>query len=1021
MSEEEKLQRAIAALNAQRDTLGDEVVQSIISALQAGRDSQEPVEKRALTTILFADITGFSAFASKLDAEDVQSTLSQLWAELDQIIVSYGGQIDKHMGDRVMAVWGLTQPREDDPAQAVRAALEMQAQAAAFCQQHNITIPMRIGVNTGLVSVGYIESTGERNIIGDTVNIAAGLEHSAPDGSVLIAQSTWEQLVGLFDMQEQPPITVKGKGEPVQTWLVLRSRKRSFFMPTRGLASITTRTIGRDTELGRLQSSYHHARSKNSHQWITVTGEAGVGKSRLLTDFEHWVQSLPEKTHFVKVRAWPHTTNSPYHLLRSLLANHCQINDTDPLAVAQEKLASSLKIMGKKAGEQAATLVGQLIGFGPDPTRRSANGDQSSRQIQRQAEELLEHNLCRLIGADPTVVLLEDLQWADEQSLNLLSTIFSRQQPWPLVIVGAARPSLWERGVRWGENDTHQQLALTALSEEAANVLVHELLQKVLTPPAWLVDLLVERGGGNPYFTEELVKWLIEQGMIETGPQVWHARGDRPIGLSVPGTIQGVLQTRIQQLGEEERAALQRAAVVGVAFWSSAVDYLGQDTVSPELWASLQERGLIIKQEPSQLPGEDEYHFKHELLHDVVYEYTLKKERQGLHKHSAEWLSQVAADRASEWVAVIATHYKEAGEHNLAIEWYERAGKQARGIFALKTAIDYFYQTLNMLPAPQLGQAINEDDARRQVELNQGLGEMLHMTALFPEATEAYLGMLSAAGAIGDQVSQIRAWHKAFICLENTQATMTLAPGEPLYGDSDEYQQLMALRLNLLGALYQMLGCQQETDPYMESMLSLLKESEFPTGNETATTLNQRALEIAQKVGNTGGIMLCMTNRGQIQVKQGRFGSAAADLLQVIQLSERFDWYGIPETHRLLAETYLGEKQPTKAATSAQEALSRAKKVSDLIFMGRAWLTLGRVAAQSTDPITVDGQPYDPSACFAQSEQAFKEQGSKVERAHTLSAWAEHELEQGNHQLGSALQQRSRVIFTQLGLESSGS
>jgi len=1019
MTERAKIEQAIAQLEAQRAILGDEVTQTTLSALRANLAALKPAEKRSLVTVLFADITGFTAIAEKLDAEDVQDMMSQLWARLDQKILAHGGQIDKHIGDRVMAVWGLTEPGEDDPEQAIRAALAMQAELVAFRQTLGIAIPMRTGVNTGLASVAHIASTGERNVIGDTVNLASAMEQAAPSDGILITQATYNQARGLFDMQEQPPLIVKGKTEPVQAYLVLRSRTRSFRMQTRGLAGITTRTIGRQAELTVLRTAYQQVCAGDGLQWLTISGEAGVGKSRLLTDFERWARSLPKEPRFLKARAWPQTTHTHYHLARSLLVFHCQIGDSDPLSIAREKLTAKLtEVLGNNTGKQAAAFIGQLIGFDFSHTRWITDSQQDSRQIQRQAKTLLQLYLGQLTATEPAVMLLEDLQWADEKSLILLSDLLSDQHPWRLTVIGAARPPFWTRAAHWGEFAHHRRLELKALTNGLANELAHELLQKVVHSPAWLVELLVERGGGNPYFTEELVTWLVEQGLIETGSTTWQVHTERPQGLSVPGTIQGVLQTRIEQLDQKERAMLQQAAVVGLAFWGGAVDYIGQEKATPEQWADLQQRDLILPQTTSQLPGEDEYHFKHSLLRDVVYEYALKKERQVFHKRAAEWLSQLAVERVGEWAAVIAAHYEQAQEPSLTAEWYQRAGEQARTIYALEVAIGYFQQALSLLPPFSQEQEQPTNGAARRMKLYQGLGEMFHLEVNFPKAAEAYIGMLAAAAAAGDQVSQTHAWHRAFLSLEDAKAAIALGAEEVEFDNSAAVQQLMPLKLNLLGAIYQVLGSQGRADPYMESTLSLLQEPEYPVGGDAhaAIALYQHSLDIAQKTGNLGGKMLCLTNLGRARVELGEYRAAVADLLQVIQLAERVEWFGISETHRLLAEAYLGEARTADALAPAKQALAWARAVERQVFIGRSWLTLGKVAAQLTIPVAVGSAAHDASACFANSERIFKETGIQVERANALLTWARYELKRGDRRRGEAMRQKANRMLTQLGI-----
>ena len=1011
-AERERIEQAIAALKVQRAILGDEVVETTLAALRANLTTLQSGERRSLVTILFADVTGFTSIAAKLDAEDMQDIMHRLWSKLDQTILSYQGYIDKHIGDRVMAVWGVTQPLENDPENAARAALQMQAELAALRDERGLSLSMRIGINTGLASIGHIASTGELNIIGGTVNLASRLEEAADSNKILISQDTHSQIRGLFDMQATPPLMLRGLTEPQQTYLLLRARERAFHMETRGLVGITTRTVGRDTELFTLQTAYRQACSGMGLQWVTLSGVAGIGKSRLMTDFANWIRSLPDHVRFLQARAWPQTIHSPYSLLRNLLTSRCQISDNDPLNVARKKLTVELiQVLGTATGERTAAFIGQLIGFDFSHSRWIADRRQDSQRFQREAETLARRYLGQL-AAEPTVMLLEDLQWADEQSLKLLSSTFQDQHPWQLAVIGVARPLLWTRDISWGQYAHHQRIDLLALEDESARMLVSELLQKVDQAPQWLIDLLVEQGGGNPYFTEELVKWLIEQDMIEAGPTTWRVRMKQREGLRVPGTVQGVLQTRLEQLDHRARSALQRAAVIGLAFWNGAIDYLGQERVLPEQWIELEQRGLVVSQINSQVPGEDEYHFTHTLLRDVVYEYTLKKERQVFHERAAEWLSQVAPERSDEWAAVIATHYEQAGQSGSAADWYQRAGKQAQDIYARKTAIDYFRKALGLLPPP-------EQSSEQRVALYNRLGEMLRLEARFWEATEAYIGVLAAAGVAGDQVSQTHAWQRAFLSLEDTGAAIALGVKDAELDLLGETKRLAALKLNLLGAVYQLLECHGKADPYMASTLSLLQEPEQALDDDIdgAIALCQQSLDIATKIANPGGQMLCLTNLGQARIKLGEYRTAIDDLLQVTQMAEKIEWYAISDTHRLLAEAYLRKGQVTDALDSAKQALTWARAIEHQVFIGRAWLTLGRVASRSATAITIASTSYDPAACFANGVQALRAIEARAERGHALLVWAKYELEQGDRQQGEEMWQRGTRTLAQLGIK----
>jgi class 3 adenylate cyclase/tetratricopeptide (TPR) repeat protein len=887
MSERENLLKAIATLEAQRSSLGEALIESTLAPLRARLTELEAqtTEKRRLVTVLFAGLsqvvknTAYTALVQALAEDRAQRILDSLWAQLDETILQHAGVIDKNWGDGILAIWGLDQPQETDPAQAVRAALQIQNDIREFNQKQNLSISIRIGLNTGLVSVEQMPLSGEPKITSETVDVSAYLERVAPPSNILISQATYDQVRGLFTVEIQPPLITQERPEPFQTYRVKTEKDRAFHMPVRGLAGITTRTIGREAEIFQLQATYQSAAHKHALQWITILGEAGVGKSRLLTEFEQWLELRPERIRYFKGRAWPHTQKTPYFLLRSLLAYRFQISDTDDLEVARGKLTQGLvEVLGQSLAEEAAAFLGQLVGIDFHQSPWIANIAENTRQIRGRAEVLLREYFAGLCTIRSVVICLEDLHWADDESLEMLSDLLGEPRPWMLCVVGMARPSFRERRLRWGKATDgsplayHQRIELKPLSKQSTKDLVRELLQRVSFPPDWMIELLTERSGGNPYFMEELVHWLIEQGILLIEQEQWQVTIPEPVGLSVPGTIQGVLQARLEHLGPNLRSALQRAAVIGRVFWDEAVAYIGQEPAPKEIWDTLQKNDFIRANPTSQFPGAKEFIFRQVLLRDVVYEYTLVKLRRDYHHRAAEWLIRTAGNRVSEWAAVIANHYEAAEDLSQAAEWYKRAGQQAQATYAPDTAIQYYQKALNLIST---GRDLASDTAYLRLEIFANLGEMLRWRARYDQAIQIFQSMLNTAQALQDRPNQAKAWLRLsqtqdsqgdyqaalrsaeqaeLITQAITEANDSQEPGlaelaEAFFRKGWAYYRLgngeaalelgqqalalstrldaryqMANSLNLLGGVYNLLGQYAESAPYNERSLQLYRE-----------------------------------------------------------------------------------------------------------------------------------------------------------------------------------------------------
>ncbi|MCP4536185.1 MAG: AAA family ATPase [Chloroflexi bacterium] len=721
MTEREQLEQAIAQLQAQRTILGDAVVDASIAALREKLATLEPPptsKQRKQVTILFADVSGFTAMSETMDAEDVNAIMNALWEQLDAAITEHGGQIDKHMGDAVMALWGTETAREDDPEQAIRAALAMQQEISGFESRISdlVTIPdmaseinVRIGLNTGPVLLGQVGTTGEYTAMGDTVNLASRLEHAAPVGGVLISHATYRHVRGVFDVLEQEPLRVKGKARLVQTYLVQRAKPRAFRMTTRGVEGIETHMVGRDAELLILQSAFQDATLQGDFDnkiedaepcVVTIVGDAGVGKSRLLYEFEKWIELLPEEIWYFKGRATPETETMPYGLARRMFAHRFDILESDSAAEVRKKFRAG---MATVLDSDQVDLVGQLLGldFSASQVVQARLGSESFGELA--TAHLTEY--LRAIASEPTVIFLEDIHWADDSSLDLIDYLVAAIPNTRLLVVCLARPSLFERRPNWGEGqDIHTQINLRPLSRRASRALVGEILQKVKDVPSELRNLIVKGAGGNPFYVEELIKMLIEDDVIVCEEDRWRVELERLAKVRVPPTLTGVLQARLDSLPSEEKMLLQRAAVVGRLFWDSAVaelkaeerSELDEATVAPLLEA-VRDRELVFRREHSAFAGAEEYIFKHALLRDVTYETVLLKLRRVYHRQVACWLEVAAGERIGEYLGLIAGHYELAGEGEKAAEYLLRAGDQARLAYACQEASGYYKRALPLL------------------------------------------------------------------------------------------------------------------------------------------------------------------------------------------------------------------------------------------------------------------------------------------------------------------------------------
>lgn len=798
-----QLRAAMTAIEAQRPLLGNSVVDAALAPMReklAALEAQaHPAQQRKLATVLFADVFGFTALSEMMDAEVVAGIMNDLWTLVDRAITAHGGHIDKHIGDAVMALWGADAGREDDPEMAVRAGLAMQTAIDAFCKTHNAPLALRIGINTGPVVLGSVGTTGELTAMGDAVNLASRLEHAAPVGHVLVSHDTYRHVRGIFDVVAQEPFIVKGKTEPVQAYVVKRAKPRAFRLGTRGVEGIETRMIGRDAELLALENVYITAADDAETQVAIVIGEAGVGKSRLLYEFENWLELRPERILYFKGRSTPNTRHVPFSLFRDLFAFRFDIRDNDSATVALEKFrAGAAGILEP----ERADIVGHWLGFDFSASP-AVVGLLNSAEFGTIARAHLTHYFRSLAGTRSVIIFLEDVHWADDASLDLALYLAAAIPQARLLILALARPSLFERRPLWGEEQAaFRRIVLAPLSRPASRALVGEILRNVASLPDALGDLIVDTAEGNPFYVEELVKMLIDQGVIERETrhdgsglemienefpgspvsrvgEVWRVQDQRLGGLQVPATLTGLLQARLDGLPQSERETLQRASVVGRLFWDDAVAELMDSgrTGLEDTLESARNRELIFRRERSSFTGVDEYIFKHALLRDVAYETVLLKYRAEFHGKVARWLEQHAGERIGEYLGLIAEHYTQAGEFARAADYQHRSGEQAMRTSTFRAAREGFERALAL--RAQSGAPPSES-----LPHYLKLGDAALRLSDFPTVEQALGRALALARQSGDIPAQ-------------AEALSRLAPAAASVGRTEEAGRLLEEALNL--------------------------------------------------------------------------------------------------------------------------------------------------------------------------------------------------------------------------------
>jgi class 3 adenylate cyclase len=699
MADNKTIAAAQAELEARRHLLGDAVVDAAIAALGAQRTVSAPAPAAPASparlrqiSVLFADLADSTALLQRLSPEDAAELLDGTLQRFAAAVREAGGEVLRFTGDGLKAAFGTQGLREDDAERAVRAGLQIlqvgESLQGLWREQHaslhDWKQGVRVGVHTGPVLLGAGHEA-DRTAMGQAVHLAARMEQTAPIGRLRISHETWLQVRGLFDVQAQPPLFVKGHEAPLQTWLVSGIASNPERAALRGIEGLTPPMIGRDAELAALLALVARCHAERHPALALVLAEAGVGKTRLRHEL---LRRLAVPT--LQARAHPSQQLQAYGLVRQLLARWLSIGDELPAAVANQRFVEGLRpwLAALPEPDAAAERLGHLLGldFGARPAVQAMRG----RELREAAVTTLAALFKALAAEQGLVVVLDDVHWADDASLDLVERLAAPAPglaDTPLAWLLLGRPTLLTRRAapQPGAGVPLLVQPLPPLGANDGGTLADALLAAVHEPPPALKALLVSRAEGNPFYMEELLRMLIDDGVVDTRARPWRVQAERLQRLRVPETLVGVLQARLDALPAHELAALQQASVIGPVFWTAALQRL--DDAAPQALPALARRGTIVRHERSAFSHDEEHAFHHALLHEVTYGTVLKPMRLQGHAQAARWLSERMADRAGEFLAMTAEHFERAGDSAMALEYYDRAQTDAQRRFALGEAL----------------------------------------------------------------------------------------------------------------------------------------------------------------------------------------------------------------------------------------------------------------------------------------------------------------------------------------------
>jgi class 3 adenylate cyclase/tetratricopeptide (TPR) repeat protein len=644
--------------------------------------------ERKYVTVLFSDLSDYTALSEKLDPEEVKEITSQLFGQISEVIAKYDGLVEKFIGDAVVALFGVPRGYEDDPVRAIRAAREIHeladAESPDLEKRFGHHLAMHTGINTGLVVTGQVDvERGTHGVAGDTINLASRLQGLANAGEILVGWDTYRQSEGYFNFEELEPTKVKGKKEPVRIYRVLSPKEEpSKIHRLRGLRA---ELIGRKVELAKLEEAVNNLR-KGKSAIFSISGDAGTGKSRLVEEFKATLDS--KEIQWLEGHAYSYSKNIPYFPLIDFLNRVLQIEEGDPPAKLREKFESGIRnLVGKR--EDIIPYIGILYAL-DYPEIESVSPEFWKFRVTEGIQEVLS----ALAKKTPTIFCLEDLHWADPSFIELLRNIAVKVSE-PAIVLCVYRPefSLFKSSQLNEIGRIYREIRLTDLSPSDSEHMLESLL-KTETIPSDLRRLVQDRAEGNPFYLEELVNSLIESETLIRDNGSWKVT--RALTESeISSTIHGVIIGRLDRLEKGRKKILQEASVIGRSFLYEIlkrITELKQDI--DDALRGLEQLDLIRTR---SLQPDLEYMFKHAVTQEVVYNGLLKKERSDIHERIGLIMEQLLKDRLTEFYETLAFHFKQGQSVHKAVDYLMKSGEKSLKRYAVEESHQYYKEAFELL------------------------------------------------------------------------------------------------------------------------------------------------------------------------------------------------------------------------------------------------------------------------------------------------------------------------------------
>ena len=853
----------------------------------------EAAGQRRNVTVLFVDISGYTSLSRKIEAEDLYLFVRQYIKRLANDVYKYDGIVDKFTGDGLMALFGAPIAQENDAELALRAALDMQADVFRLSQQIKEIIggelQVRIGLHSGSVIVGGIGSDLLMNYtaIGDTVNLAQRLEEVADPGTILVSVAVYQQTRTLFDFIAIPDLALKGITQHATCYRALRPKKRPDVL--RGIEGLRAPMIGRENELRQLLSAIHNLAHLQQGRFILILGEAGIGKSRLITELK--TVTLPLNVDFLEGHSLTYRRSVSYWIFQDLLRNYLYLTGEVPPAQVSEKLSRNANLALGRRADEAIPYLEYLLGVPPSDAPAARRIEfLDAGQLRQQIFLAVRNLLVAEAERHPLILILEDLHWADDASLDMLHFLIEAIPQAALLVLAISRPiqsGKLEEIIHWaGEHltDNFQAIHLHSLTPEQSMHLLSQLLSRAELPEA-LWKEMINKSAGIPFFLEEILRMLIDAGIIQRDERGWKLIAQNEIlSLGVPDTLQNLILARFDHLEPFQRRILQVACVIGRQFNLQVLRWVMHPVDESEIrnaLARLVEREFI---QPLPDATATEFIFHHVIISDAIYSTLLRRERADLHGQVGEAIEVLFADRLDGQIDLLARHFSWSMRKDRALHYLILAGQKAGRSYLNQQARQYFEDARALLP---------EVDASIQqiLQIYLGLGDVCLLVGEYDRARESY---------------------------QNAQQRLALEEAN--------------LYLEERAAIYRKIGTTYERQGDYDQSLRCLRAAESALGDADLPVEKSQVL----------------SEIGWFYLSRGNTTEAEQSLLRALQYAGRTNRYDITASiYNHLGGVYFQLDQLDLASSYFQKSLALRDVIGDVVAVARSYNNLGQLCWRS--------------------------------------------------------------------------